>query len=123
MIGLPGFVSKRDDLPVASPVYSACIRYLPGLEFDFRKAGFFGFLLLVLAPLSGCEPAPDGQSMDWDVTAEGLECSAPDLVTDDGGCVWYCRDFEHQKNADLRVAYDHRGLRMQIVPSQNCPSS
>lgn len=71
--------------------------------------------------ISACDLLSDRQEMDWDVTPDGLECTNPDQVTADGTCVWHCRDFKHQEDADLRVSYTHDGLRMQIVPSANCP--
>ena len=77
-------------------------------------------LLLVLGIVSACSPAEDGDGYGWKMTADGLKCSGADVVTPDGTCVWYCRDFSHQKNADLTISHNGEHLQMQIRPSDNC---
>ena len=70
--------------------------------------------------LAACDFSPETAELAWDVTPEGLKCSGHDLEKPDGTCVWYCRDFKRQKNADLHMRYTGGRLRMNIVPSEKC---
>lgn len=85
-----------------------------------KAVGKFFLMLLPMLLVAACDQKPEKSEVAWDVTPEGLKCSGHDLRKDDGTCIWYCRDFNTQKNADLHMRYVGGSLRMNITPSENC---
>ena len=77
-------------------------------------------VLLSILIVPACSPDSEREAMGWKVTADGLQCSGADELRSDGSCVWHCRDFSHQDNADLTIRHDGEHLQMQITPSEHC---